>query len=328
MRTIPVNKSETQPGPVNSPDNGAVTTPIKLVEASLTYQEPLICAVYGGPGSGKSRLAGTAPGDIGCIPMEHKSRMSITRAAAQFGRKVILPDIDLVRSARGQLIETMPSQCITPEMIKREVRAAMKDEDAEKTAERQMEKKTDAIPLDGKQPACCQRCYYRWFANRTKSVAYRMAEMDSIKTIVIDPFGQFVDDMLFANYGRNEKIMPLDRKSFNREVIDFLNSICHKHVILTHHSDQVWKDNKPTTKTKPRNSFSKLGHFLSVVIELVRDDDADASRGESTFQMLVKDCQPNVALIDHRTPLLVDGDITFQQLAVAVYPDADPEGWE
>ena len=54
------------------------TTPtggVSLVEvAAGFYQEPLIVCTYGDPGSGKSRLCGTAPGIIAILPTEHKSR--------------------------------------------------------------------------------------------------------------------------------------------------------------------------------------------------------------------------------------------------------------
>lgn len=293
------------------------------------YQEPLVIAMYGDRAGGKSRFIGTAPGAIGVLPMEHKSRQSILKAAQEFGKRVIMPEIDLIRSARAALVATMPHACVTAEDFH-----GMKLEDAVKSAERAMQEKAKQIPLDGEQPDCCQRCHYRWHVNRAKSVAFRMAERDDIRTIAIDTFGQFIDDVLFANYGRNEHIMPLDRKSFNREVADFINAIAHKNLILTHHSATVWKDNKPTGRTKPMSSFSKIGHYVSVEIEMTRDDEAlkrnqDPKRPEgkdieSVYTLTVKDCQANPELVG--LDLLFDEGINFQNLAALVYPDA-PDGW-
>ena len=289
------------------------TYSIPIVEASGDYQEPLIVLLYGDPGSGKSRMIGTAPGDIGVLPMEHKSRQSILRAAAEFGKRVFMPEIDLIRSSRAMMIATMPEACVSPDSFKN-----MRPEDAVKAAEAVMQRKAKAIPLDGEPPECCQRCHHRWHANRTKSVAFRMAEMPNIKTIGIDPFGTLIDDMLFANYGRNEKIMPLDRKSFNREVVDFLNALSHKNLVLCHHSATIWKDNKPTNKSKPMSSFSKIGHYTSVVAHLKRDD--DKGEGEGRYTLTVDDCQANASIIG--MDLLQDDGITFQAMAEFVYPDS------
>ena len=329
MRITPTNTTPTLPNRSSRPVVAVASSGIPIVEASAAYQEPLVLSVYGSPGSGKSRLIGSAPGDIGALPMEHKSRQSIIKSAQEFGKRVLFPDVDLVRSGRALMVENIPATCITADSYKQ-----YNAELAEKHAEYAMGEKLKNLPLDGRCPECCQRCYYRWHVNRVKSVAYRMAEMDNIKTIAIDPFGQFVDDMLFACYGRNEKIMPLDRRTFNREVIDFINAINHKNLILSHHVDTVWKDNKPTNKTKPRNSFSRIGHFTSVVCELRRDDDAlkynhlkqPDDDPKPVYWMRVMDCQANAGLIG--LDLLTDDGVSFKNLAMAVYEDSDEAAWE
>jgi hypothetical protein len=110
-----------------------------------------------------------------------------------------------------------------------------------------------------------------------------------------------------STYDRNEHIMPLDRETFNREVSGFINAISHKNLIFTHHSPTISKDNKPTSRTKPMSSFSKLGHYVSVEIEMTRDDD-DVKRNqeprrpedkpmESVYTMTVKDCQAHPELV-------------------------------
>ncbi len=290
---------------------------INLVDLTPDYQEPLVVLVYGDPGGGKSRLLGTAPGDIGVLPMERKSRQSIMRTAVEMGKRVIAPDIDLIRTARAMLIATMPDACVSLD-------TRMTPEDAAKKQEQAMQQKAAKIPLDGVAPACCQRCYYRWHANRSKHVAFRMSEMDNIRTIGIDTFGQLIDDFYFANYGRNEKIAPLDKKSFNREVSEFINQISHKNIVLTHHSTTVWKDKKPTNKTKPMSAFSRIGHYTSVMCHMIRDE--DKVEGEGRYTLVVDDCQANAELIG--LPVLYDGDITFANLAKLVYPESDVENWE
>jgi len=294
--------------------------PIPLVEISANgerYQEPLILTTFGNEGGGKSRLIGTAPGDIGLIPMETKSRQSVLDAAAQFGRRVIAPERDLIRVHDPILISMLPAACVTEDKFK-----GMRPEDAVKAASREMEALSKTIKLDGVQPDCCAQHYYRWHINRIKSVAFRMAAMESIRTIGIDTFGQFVEDMLFANYGRTDRIMPLDKKSFNQEVRDFLNAISHKNLILTHHAAQVWADNKPTSRWKPASSFSKIGHYTSVAVRQERNK--NPREGEPTYTLSCLDCQANASLIG--CDLLYDADIIFKNISEMVYPDA-PEGY-
>jgi len=300
----------------NSASGKKAADPIRIVEMA-TYQEPLIVSAYGDPGAGKSRLIGTAPDPIGVLPMEHKSRQSIMKVANEFGKKVYAPEIDLIRTDNPMLIASLPPNCVaqkapsnaTPGWIAAETQKISK-----------------AIPLDGEPPICCQIHYYRHKINRAKSVAFRLAAMDEVRTIGIDTFGQMVEDMLFANYGRVDAIMPLDRKSFNQEVRDFINAISHKNLILTHHSSNIWKDQKPTNKTKPMSSFGKIGHFTSVMIEQTRDDDADVEAGEPRYTLTVKDCQANAELIG--LDVLMDENITFKNLAMLVYPDSDEEVWD
>lgn len=298
--------------------------PVPLVEASLDgqrYQEPLIISTYGDPGAGKSNLIGTAPGDIGVVPMEHKSRQSVLRSAEIFDRKVIMPARDLIRAGNPMLIALLPAVCITADIY---ASKNWKDEDKEKQAARDVEAISKSITLDGPQPDCCALHYYRWHINRVKSVAFRMAELDTIKTIAIDTFGQFVEDMLFANYGRTDKIIPLEKKSFNQEVRDFLNAISHKNLILTHHSAQIWKENKPTNKTKPASSFAKIGHYTSVAIHQWRDETKEL--GEGRYGVDVLDCTANAGLIG-ASSIMTDDEVCFLNLAMKVYPDSDPDYW-
>jgi hypothetical protein len=293
---------------------------IQLIELTESFQEPLAVMVYGDPGSGKSRLLGSAPDPIGLVPMERKSRQSAVKMAQEMGKRIIAPEIDLVRAARAMLTDTMPEACVSPEKYI----PKYKMEDAVKIAEGEMQKKAGAIKLDQDAPKCCQRCYYRWHANRSKHVAFRFAQDPDIRTIGIDTFGQLIDDMLFACYGRNERIMPLDRKTFNREVMEFLNVIAVKNLVLIHHTSTIWKDNKPTNKTKPMSSFSKIGHYVNVVVKMERDE--DVAEGDGRYKLTVEDCQANASLIGY--DMLTDDLITFGGLARLVYPDAPEGAWD
>ena len=291
-------------------------------EPASAYTPPLIVSTHADEGRGKSRLLGTMPGDIGVIFTERKSRDTVLATAREYGRRVIGPHIDLVRTGNPMQIALLPDACITLDTLRGtpECSGNVKDEDIVKYAERKMDEVSKRIPLDGAQPMCCARHYYRWFVNRVKSVAFRMAEMPNIRSIGIDTFGQLCDDFLFACYGRNDRIIPLERRSYNQEVRDFLNAIACKNLLLTHHTATIWENNKPTGKTKPMNAFSKLGHYTSVAVKQDRQEVGTGLR----YTLSVLDCPANTALIGKRE-LLVNEDVDFFHLAMEVYPRADPE---
>lgn len=330
MRTIPipsVQAAATQPVPVNGTP---ATSTVRLVEASTSsYQEPLIVAVYGDAGVGKSRLLGTAPGAVGLVPMEHKARQSVLRAAEEFGQRVIMPEVDLVRSGNPMLTAILPPCCVHPDLP--EFRNVDKSKLGPYIQER-MQEIADKIKLDSERPTCCKRHYYRWHVNRVKSVAFRMLEHSAIRTIGIDTCSAFVDDTSFANYGIAQGLLDpkeygfAPRQDINNELREFFNAMSVKNMVLTFQSTGVWRNGQPTGKTKPMCNWGKLDHFVSVQVEMTRDDDAIKSGRTPVYRMTVKDCQANASLIGQE--ILTDDEITFGNLAMRVYPDSRPETWE
>ena len=91
----------------STPDASAERHPIELVEVETGfYLEPLAVGIYGLPGTGKSAFCGTAPGKIGLMPFEKKSRQTVLKVAAQYNRGVVMPEIDLIRQG-NPMIEAM-----------------------------------------------------------------------------------------------------------------------------------------------------------------------------------------------------------------------------
>jgi hypothetical protein len=114
-------------------------------------------------------------------------------------------------------------------------------------------------------------------------------------------------------------------------VRDFLNAISHKNLVLTHHSATVWVENKPTNRTKPANSFSKIGHYTSVAVcqtknRNPRRDPATGELMDPVYKLQVMDCTANAPLSGMYE--LTDENVTFSNLAMAVYPDSEFETWE
>lgn len=327
MRLMPVAQAPMSASKPNGPAAGqpAPTPGIRIVEAHDDYQEPLIVCTYGEPGSGKSTLAGSGPGTIGLVPTERKSRQSVIRAAEVWSRKVLMPDVDLIRTGNPMLVSILPDVCITEDMQKykgwkpSEIQAEMQDI-------------ASKITLLGPQPGCCKRHYYRWHVNRVKSVAFQFATMEEVKTIVVDTFGQMMIDISYANYGQAPGVLDskefgfAPRQDMNHEALDFLNQICCKNVVLTHHAAGVWKDNVPVKgQTKPDCKFNKVGHHTSIMIEQWGPSSIPVGQTHR-YGLIVKDCQANASLIGRRD-LLYDEDINLPNLALEVYKGSDPAFW-
>lgn len=320
MKTVPTNK----PRPS--------TDILDLVVADLDDKRlAMVVAVFGGPGVGKSRMLSSAPGAIGLIATESKSRATVLRDAKKFKKQVILPsmngeEISLIRTANPLMLASIPQSCI---VIGDALHKNMKPGEIQD----EMQEISAKITITSEHPTCCQRHYYRWHVNRVKHFSYLMLEDPRVRTIGVDTFGTFVDDVSMANYGVTGVIDPSEygfapREDMNKEIREWLNNMSQKNLVLTHHSKGVWKDGKPVVgKTQQDGKFSKLGHFSTVLIEMVRDDRADVEADDYTGKYVVKvrDCQESPELIGE--DLLADGAITFSNLALQVFPDSEPEDW-
>jgi hypothetical protein len=287
-----------------------VADPTKLVRSSEPFYTPLIIGAYGEAGCGKSRFLATCPDQIGIAPLEHKTRATVAAVAREQGKTAVWPAMNMVRAANALKIDALKPFCCETKNRDGEVMVHTPS---------MMAISRDIGAMDN-PPKCCQIHYYRWLVTRNKMAVFAMAEDPLIKSIGIDTFGQFCDDMLYANYGRVDDLIPRERKSFNQEVRDFINGLSHKHLVLTHHSAQIWEDNKPTTKTKPAG-FTKLGHYCNIVLEFKKKD----KQGGADYSVKVKDCQTNQSLIGQT--ILTDEDITFQNVAMQIYPESDLESW-
>lgn len=156
--------------------------------------------------------------------------------------------------------------------------------------------------------------YYRKHVNKIKDACWTLADpKHPCRTIAIDSGSQLWEDILFANYGRNQKIMPRDRGSANQEMKDLLNSIQGKHLIVTHRSKEVWKNDKPTGRNDVAG-FADIGYYCNVLVEHERNERS----GE--FSLSARMCQANAGLHgDAGRKMLIDSEITFLGLVMKVY---------
>lgn len=176
------------------------------------------------------------------------------------------------------------------------------------------------------------KTYYAKHVDSVMRAAYTLAQHPDVQTIVIDDFSQLCEDVLFKHYGRTWRIMPRDRGPFNQDIIDLINAISSKHVILPHKQSEIWTggdEGKPTGKFKAKG-FGEIGYHCSVVVEMKKNPNWSENGNHSgppwKWSMDIKDCQANPELEGPQgKDLLQDDMINFTQLACAIYPDADPK---
>jgi hypothetical protein len=267
--------------------------------SNIKADDALAIALFGEQGSGKTRFGITMPDPIGVIALDRKTRKTVERIAKELDKTVVMPTEDFIRVAKPMQLALLKPSCGA-----------------------NIESK-----LDDKTPKmCCAIHYYRWHVNRIKSAALKLYEHRDIKSILMDTGTQLWEDILFAHFGRNERIMPRDRGPANQEMIDFLNCLSGKHLTITHKAKQVWKNDKPTDKYEWQG-FPHLGYHTNVIAELVCDD-GKGMDDEGRFYMNVHMCQDNP---DIQGPggkkILKDDSVNFPMLAYSVYPDVDVDEW-
>lgn len=266
--------------------------------APLTSSEDhLAVASFGLAGSGKSRLICTMPGKVGVVPLDRKTRPTIERAAKELGlplSKFLFPKDDFIRHAQPMMLTLMKPDC---------------------------EKEPVLDPKRG-YPTCCAIHYYKWHTNRIKDAVYSLIELPGVDSIAIDTGSQLNEDILYSHYGRAQRIMPRDRGPANQDWKDLFNSLSAKHCLITHQAREVWKNDKPSGKFE-WDGFGRVDYYTNIVVE---------QTGPPTtphFTLSVRRCQARPDLLgDAGKNMLTDDDITFQLLALSVFPDADAEDFK
>lgn len=263
--------------------------------------DALAIATYGEQGSGKTRFSMTAPDPIGFIPLDRKARKTVERISAELNKRVVMPKADFIRSENPMKLAMLKPWCDNAALIV------------------QWEQ-----PLP---PYCCARHYYRWHVNRVKAAAFKLYAHKDIRTIVIDTGTQLWEDILHAHFGRSDRIMPRDRGPANQEMIELLNNLAGKNLIITHKAREIWKNDKPTGRYEYAG-FGHLGYHVNTIIHMVNDETKSADDSDR-FLLNVMLCQDNPAIQGPGgKALLTDDMITFQNLAFMIFPDDEPSKWE
>lgn len=266
--------------------------PVELVDISTLTPAPrkLSIVPFGEGGTGKTRLILTCPGAIGIVPLNRKCRPTVEafRGIVCPGKKIYFPKDELMRHANPMALAMMEPYC---------------------------ENKTVRIGVEA--PKCCARHYYRWHVNRVKDAVWTMAENPAIQTIAIDDGTQLYEDILYAHYGRANRISE-DKTVYgppNQEMIDLINSIDHKHLVIPHQAKDEYKG-KTATGRDTVKGFREVGYYVSILAEMTRDVK------KQEFALSCRMCQENAGLHgDAGDRMLKDDDISFLSLAMKIFGD-------
>ncbi len=221
--------------------------------------------VYGIEGTGKTRFAATAPGPIGLIALDKKSKRTFTDIAMKLGTTVISNAKPIMSDAEA-------------------IKIAMTNGD------------------DPKGLAEIKQAYTK-VVQDVLDLGLAYARHIEIRTIVVDTCSQFFDWILFSHFGRRNQIPPVSRAAPNQDMIDFVNALRSKNLVLIHRSKEIWKptgatdgQGKPIREPSGKyeaDGFKNIGGFLTANLELTskraKQEDLDAK-----FRVKVVTSQMNV----------------------------------
>jgi len=202
--------------------------------------------VFGREGSGKTRLAATAPDPIGLIAADKKARRTFEKITREMGKRCVVNQREYV-----------------PERDMRKL-AMMSDDGTKDDEARQLE---------------CKRVYRRAI-DMVFEDADALANSDSIETVAMDTANQVFTWMLFKHFGRTTQIPPLSRQTVNQEMIDLVNLLRRKNTVFINQSTEVWKDktdDKGKTVKAPSGVFEptgyrNMGYLVNVNVEVQNKD--------------------------------------------------------
>jgi hypothetical protein len=237
------------------------------------------------------------PGPIGVVPLDRKSRRTVEMAKAELGKVVMMPKVDLVTPINPMKLASLTPLC----------------------------KGAVASNINKPAPMCCASHYHRHQVDKIKDAIYTLYGADSIKSIVLDSGTQFYEDMLFAEYGRSQRILPRERGAVNREMRDFYASLSKKNLYITHEARAIYKNDQKTDRIE-LSGWAHTGYNTNVEIEFGVNDAKE--EGEGKFYLTVKRCQDRPVLQGvSGKQLLTDEEITFPHLAMQMYPNSDFTDW-
>jgi hypothetical protein len=289
------------PNPTNHNPKSILT----YEDVDQDFQEPFALGLYGQQGSGKTYLGARAPGCVGVVPLNRKTRQTVAKVKRELGKTFAMPTYDLIRSSNPMKSNHLIPSC----------------------------EKFVKVDIEKEQPWCCAKHNGRWAVDRTKRCALDHEANSNVDSVLIDGGDILWEDILIAHYGRAERIQPRDRGPANKEMIEFLGALSDKHLVMTMGAKEVWKNEKPSGEWDWAG-FTHLGYHMNAICFMETRADFDPKKAETNpdhwkFSLSVVVCQANAELIGKPgRNLLTDDSITFQMLALSIYPETEAEMWE
>lgn len=244
------------------------TITIEGFTSDLSPDDKASLSIHGVEGVGKTRLAMTAPDPIGLLPLDKKSKRTAEAIGAELGKRIIAPTKPFITDLDAMKIAMLP-------------------EESEDSKIREANERTT-------------KQIYRDAYSKAGEAAMKLASHPDIQTIVVDTNTQLWDWIVFKNFGRKNQIAPTSRSVPNQDMIDFINALRGKHLILIHRSKEIWKNTGKTDKRgepikEPSGKFevegfNKIGGFVTATIELTNKK-TPTTNLDSKFKVKVVTCQ-------------------------------------
>jgi hypothetical protein len=152
---------------------------------------------------------------------------------------------------------------------------------------------------------------YTEVMKRTIERLVMLAESPGIESVVIDRASQLYDMIMFSHFGRKNQIESYQRGAPNQDMIDIINALSNKNLVLVHKAADIWKDTgevdkqgrkkqAPTGKMKP-DGFNQVGRFVTAVVELTSKSgkcmgESDGEMLADKYRLKVVSCKGNVLL--------------------------------
>ncbi len=234
--------------------------------ADLTPDDKPAVSIYGPEGTGKTRFAATAPGPIGLLALDKKSKRTFQKVASAMEKQVVVNKEDYISG-------------------KDAIKLAMLDTNVE--AQRKQIKE-----------------FYGKLFEKVMETGLALASHPDIETIVIDTATQLWDWIMFSHFGRRNQVESYQRGAPNQDMIDLINALKNKNLVLIHRAKDEWKDtgevdSQGRKKQAPSGKFqaegfTKMGYFATVICELSAAP--KASEPDDKFKIKLVKCQPNSLL--------------------------------
>lgn len=206
----------------------------------LTHDDKPAIGCYGTEGSGKTHFAATAPGPIGLLALDKKSKRTFIEVAGKLGTEVISNEKPFLSDKDAITMAVTNGE--TPQGLK-----LIKDT-------------------------------YTAAVTAIFDMAMAYAAHPQIKTVVLDTASQFFDYVLFSHFGRRNQITPTSRGAANQDMIDLINGLRSTNLVLIHRSKEIWKptgqyDKQGGAIKEPSGKFEQEGYkhvggFLTANLEL------------------------------------------------------------